>query len=380
MVNSGILPEVSDPFIRGFSEIGIIVIMFALGFEESGTNFLKSIKRSWGIALFGAIAPFITAYSVANYYWQDTNIALMCGLTMTATAVSLTMVSLRSEGLSSSPAATRIMTSAVLDSIASLVLVAVLVAYVTSDHSLSMIELGLIIFKAIVFFIMVTIVGAWVFPHPVKGWIQKIPVLSHFGIRHILAFNRGEHAVLIVLLLAVGTGILAHQFGFHPAVGAYMAGLILREEYFDVVKANTLTKKSYHDTMRIIDSIAFTWIGPVFFVELGTKLVFDWDIFVSVIPQTFVMTVSLMFAQVTSAALAARYISGMNKAGSIMVGLGMLGRAELAFVVMDIAYVQNSVLSTEAFFTLMFTAFWLNVSVPISIRLWKPYYQSELEE
>ena len=380
MVNFGILPEVSDPFIRGFSEIGIIVIMFALGFEESGTNFLQSIKRSWGIALFGAIAPFITAYSVAHYYWQDTNIALMCGLTMTATAVSLTMVSLRSEGLSTSPAATRIMTSAVLDSIASLVLVAVLVSYVTSDHTLSMSELGLIIIKAIVFFIMVTIVGAWVFPHPVKGWIQKIPVLSHFGIRHILAFHHGEHAVLIVLLLAVGTGILAHQFGFHPAVGAYMAGLILREEYFDVVKANTLIKKSYHDTIRIIDSVAFTWIGPVFFVELGTKLVFDWDIFVSVIPQTFVMTASLMFAQVISASLAARYISSMSKAGSIMVGLGMLGRAELAFVVMDIAYVQNSVLSTEAFYTLMFTAFWLNVSVPIGIRLWKPYYQHELQE
>ena len=380
MVNSGILPEVSDPFIRGFSEIGIIVIMFALGFEESGTNFLQSIKRSWGIALFGAIVPFITAYSVANYYWQDTNIALMCGLTMTATAVSLTMVSLRSEGLSASPAATRIMTAAVLDSIASLVLVAVLVSFVTSDHSLNMFELGLIIIKAIVFFIMVTIVGAWIFPHPLKGWIQKVPVLSHYGIRHVLAFNHGEHAVLIVLLLAVGTGILAHQFGFHPAVGAYMAGLILREEYFDVVKANMLTKKSYHDTMRVIDSVAFTWIGPVFFVELGTKLIFDWDIFVSVIPQTLTMTISLIFAQVISAALAARYISGMSKAGSIMVGFGMLGRAELAFVVMDIAYVQNPVLSTEAFYTLMFTAFWLNVSVPISIRLWKPYYQHELQD
>ena len=40
----------------------------------------------------------------------------------------------------------------------------------------------------------------------------------------------------------------------------------------------------------------------------------------------------------------------------------MLGRAELAFVVMDIAYVQNPILSTEAFYTLMFTAFWLNVA------------------
>lgn len=380
MVNLGILPEEPDPFIRGFSEIGIIVIMFALGFEESGANFLLSIKRSWGIALFGAIVPFITAYSVANYYWHDMNIALMCGLTMTATAVSLTMVSLRSEGLSTTPAATRIMTSAVLDSIASLILVAVLISFVTSDHSLNMSELMLIIIKAIVFFVMVTITGAWIFPHPVKGWLQKIPILSHFGIRHVLAFRHGEHAVLIVLLLAVGTGILAYQFGFHPAVGAYMAGLILHEEYFDVVKADRLTKKSYHDTVRIIDSIAFTWIGPVFFVGLGTKLIFDWDIFVSVIPQTFVMTSGLIVSQVVSAALAARYISGMARAGSIMVGLGMLGRAELAFVVLDIAYVQHHILSTEAFYTLMLTAFWMNVAVPISIRFWKPYYQRELQD
>ncbi len=56
---------------------------------------------------------------------------------------------------------------------------------------------------------------------------------------------------------------------------------------------------------------------------------------------------------------------------SWLVGLGMLGRAELAFVVMDIAYVQNGILNTEAFYTLMFTAFWLNVSVPITINLWK---------
>lgn len=61
----------------------------------------------------------------------------------------------------------------------------------------------------------------------------------------------------------------------------------------------------------------------------------------------------------------------------MMIGFGMLGRAELAFVVMDIAYVQNSIPSTEAFYTLMFTAFWLNVAVPLTIRWWKPYYAGE---
>lgn len=60
-------PETSHPIIRGFGEVGIIVIMFALGFEENTSNFIEGIKRSWGIALFGAIAPFVTAYSVAQY-------------------------------------------------------------------------------------------------------------------------------------------------------------------------------------------------------------------------------------------------------------------------------------------------------------------------
>lgn len=50
----------------------------------------------------------------------------------------------------------------------------------------------------------------------------------------------------------------------------------------------------------------------------------------------------------------------------------MLGRAELAFVVIDIAYVENSIINTEAFYTLMFTAFWLNVLVPLTIGFWKP--------
>jgi hypothetical protein len=51
----------------------------------------------------------------------------------------------------------------------------------------------------------------------------------------------------------------------------------------------------------------------------------------------------------------------------------MLGRAELAFVIMDIAYVQNSILTTQAFYTLMVTAFFLNILVPLTITLWKPY-------
>jgi Kef-type K+ transport system membrane component KefB len=374
-VNVGLLPEQPHEFIRGFAEIGIILIMFALGFEEQAGHFLHSIKRSWGIALFGALGPFVTAYLLADYFWDDYHISLMCGLAMTATTVSLTMMTLRAEGLHTTKAATRIMTSAILDNIAALTLVAVLVPVAAGHEIPSTLSLALTAVKVGLFFCIVSALGLWVFPHPVLGAMKRMPLIRHFGIRHLLAFEGGEYATLIILLLALSVGLLSHLFGFHPAVGAYMAGLILREEYFTADGRST----GYQDTKRIVDNVAFSWIGPVFFVLLGTQLVLDWDIVVSVIPHTLAFTAGIMVVQVASAGIAARYTGGMSTASSILVGLGMLGRAELAFVVLDIAYVQNQILSEEAFYTLMFTAFWLNVAVPLSIRFWKPYYLAELQ-
>lgn len=82
LVNLGILPTQMPLFIVNFAELGIITIMFALGFEEDTSNFLKSIKRSWGIAVFGALTPFAVAYSATFYFWGDKHIALLCGLAM----------------------------------------------------------------------------------------------------------------------------------------------------------------------------------------------------------------------------------------------------------------------------------------------------------
>ncbi|MEZ0151829.1 MAG: cation:proton antiporter [Candidatus Reddybacter sp.] len=379
LVNVGLLPEGGTPFIKGFSEVGIILIMFALGFEESADNFLGSIKRSWGIAFFGGIVPFAIACSAAWYFWHNWNIAMLCGLTMTSTAVSLTMATLKSEGLQSSRPATGILTSAVLEDIASLVLVAVLIPIAAGDEALSALAIEIIVLKALGFFAIVSVIGIWVFPHDLShSWFAKVPLLGRYGLRDLISYSKGEHATLVILLLATLVGILSHHFGLHPAVGAYMAGLVMKEEYFHFNHEEAATASTgqgdYQANKRIIDNVAFSWIGPVFFVDLGAKLIFDWDIFVDVIPETLMLTTGILVGQVISSALAARYTGGFTFEEAMLIGFGMLGRAELAFVVMDIAYVKQQIFTTEVFYTLMFTAFWLNVAVPISIKLWKPRF------
>jgi len=382
LVNIGVLPQQSGPFIREFAELGIIFIMFALGFEESTDNFIGSLKKSWGIALFGALGPFAVAYVITDYIWNDPNISLMCALAMTATAVSLTMVSLRGEGLQHSVVATRIMTSAVIDDIGALVALAIMVPLAAGHESITMASLVLTGGKAALFFVAVTIIGAWIFPHKPAGWFRHVPIIGRFGVKHMLTFDHGRYATLVILLVALVVGLVAQYFGFHPAIGAYMAGLIVKEEYFRIDEKKDTgiyvgrVESAYEETKIIIDNAAFLWIGPVFFVELGAKLIFDWELMLQILPYAVALTIGLFLIQVFTAGLAAKYTGGMTWHQSLMIGFGMLGRAELAFVVMDIAYVQHKILHVDAFFTLMITALFLNVSVPLTIRWWRPYYNA----
>ena len=374
MANTGILPTELPIFIQDLSELGIIIIMFALGFEENVNKFVSSIKRSWGIAFFGALVPFCVAYLAAWLYWQDANIALLSGLAMTATAVSLTMVSLKSEGLHHTPAATGIMTSAVLDDIASLALVAILVPIAAGEATLSVMGIGLILSKAVVFFLIVVIIGKWLFPTS-SGWVKNIPVIGQINLRKVLSIGQGEYTILCLLLIAVAVGLLAHEFGFHPAIGAYMAGLVIRSEYFDFHQEQQ--KDHYMEARKIIDNVAFTWIGPVFFVAMGTHLIFDAEMLMDVLPEAIMLFVALFIGQIMSAGLAARYTGQFSWPDSWMIGFGMLGRAELAFVVMNIAFIQYEIFTLEVFYTLMITAFLLNISVPITIKLWKIKFMPE---
>lgn len=377
MVTFGLLPEQATPFIAVLSEFGIILIMFALGFEENPTIFMRSIKRTWGIALFGALGPFWASYFCAIYFWHDTNIAILVGLAMAATTVSLSMAVLKHENLHLTKAATGIMTAAILDNAASLVFVAILIPLVSGQSELTIAGILLTSCKALLFFAVVLIFGLWIFPRPEThsyGWMRTL--LTPFGLHNVLAFSDGKVSTLAILTIAVIFAIMAHHFGLHPAVGAYMAGLIMHKEYFyRVDKKGTVS--TYKKTRKIIDDVAFAWIGPIFFVNLGAKIVLDGEILLSIVDTTLVLTLAIMVAQILSAGIAARVTGSFNFKESVMIGFGMLGRAELTFVVMDIGYVHNDIFTTEVFYTLMFTAFALNISVPLFIKLWHHYYSSE---
>jgi len=391
--NIDILPEHNE-IIEHIGEWGIVFIMFALGFDEDIEHFVQGLKRGMGIAVIGAIFPFFAGYISAVMFGYDNNSAMLWGLTMTATAVSLTMMSLRSENLHKSTAATGIMTAAVVDDILSLIGVAIIVPIVLAsgetESAVNIKEIVFIIFKVIAFFAIVVFLGLFAFPEKVPETLKKdanslqkmdyfvTKLYSAFGIRKLLLAHEGEFTPLMMVFIAMSVGAIAFIFGFHPAIGAYMAGLFLKKDYF-LFDSKEKEDKHYENSKFVIDHLAFTIFGPIFFVNLGSKIVFDLDMLFNVIPVTLTLFILVFIFQILSAAYAARYTGGYEWNDSVMIGFGMLGRAELAFIVLNIAFVQSQIINAEQFYALVFTVFLLNLSVPLTIKFWKPYYEGKKE-
>lgn len=403
LTNIGWLPKHNE-FLEIIGEWGIVFIMFALGLEEDLGRFSQGLKRSIGIALIGAAFPFIAGYGTAIIFGMEHNSAMLWGLTMTATAVSLTMMSLRGDLMHRSTAATGIMTAAVIDDVLSLIGVAILIPIIlvssASDGGASVTTASIlwIIAKVIIFFAITLFMGLVAFPEktplklpPNPSLYQRINykfshVLAIIGARRFLMVHQGEFTPLIMLFIAMLLGVIAFQLGFHPAIGAYFAGLFLHADYFVYTKikrfknaeGEIVEEKEQDDQFKaarhVIRHLSFTIFGPIFFVNLGGKLVFEMEVVMKALPMVAVLYLAVVILQVASAGLAARFTGSYKWHESVMIGFGMLGRAELAFIVINIAFVQNNVIDITQFYTLMITAFMLNITVPLSLKWWKPYY------
>ena len=390
-VNLGILPE-HDAILEAIGEWGIVFVMFALGFDEDLNHFIQGLKRSFGIAVIGAVFPFLAGFYTAKLFGYDFNSQMIWGLTMTATAVSLTMVSLREEGLHKTTASTAIMSAAVVDDILSLIGLAIMIpiaisATGVSGQSVEFSKIAVTMLKVIFFFGIISFIGMVLFPDSLQKEKDKehgklftlaLKVRKYIGIRQLLTAYSGKFTPLVMIFTAFLFGAIADKFGFHPAIGAYFAGLFLREEYF-VIEVDNEIRSHKRDGEFVINHLAYTIFGPIFFVELGTKLIFDYHVLFEILPAVFVLFFAVLLFQVFSAAFAARYTGGYAWHQSVMVGLGMLGRAELAFIVIDIAYADNHIIDFHQFYILICAIFLLNLTVPTAIKWWEPYYMGRKE-
>jgi Kef-type K+ transport system membrane component KefB/Trk K+ transport system NAD-binding subunit len=320
------------------AEIGIFFLMFHAGVETQPLEFFHALKRSLGVAIVGAIVPFGVSFGVAKAFGLGNVGATFVGLTMTATAVVITLKSLKDLGLANTRVARVIIASCVIDDLLTLVFFGLVIGLLsggTFEASAIFITLG----KVIGFFGVAVLVGSVIYPR------LSLPFRSE-----------GGKGFTFVLLMAFALGLFAEAIGLHMILGAYLAGL-----FFE-------TKVAHPNLVRVVMDraygIAYSFLGPIFFISLGFSITFD--ISAQGVAFLVLLTSVVIVGQILSAGSMAMQM-GLPMREALTVGVGMCGRAELAFILASLALAQGAI-DQPVFSVLIFTAFVLNLFTPLALK------------
>ena len=324
--------------IQLLAEIGIFFLMFHAGVETQPNEFFNALKRSLGVAVVGAAVPFAVSFATARFFGLDFVGATFVGLTMTATAVVITLKSLKDLGLANTRVARIIIASCVIDNLLTLIFFGMVLGVLsggTFEPAIIAITLG----KVVGFFAVSLLLGIVVYP------------------RLTLPFRaEGGKGFTFVLLTAIAAGLFAEAIGLHMILGAYLAGLFFEERVAHPNLVKVVQDRSY--------GIAYSFLGPIFFISLGFSISFD--ISASGVAFVALLTTVVIVGQILSAGGMARRI-GMPWREALTVGVGMCGRAEMAFILASLALAQAAI-DQAAFTILIFTAFLLNLFTPMALK------------
>ncbi|MDJ0893724.1 MAG: cation:proton antiporter [Alphaproteobacteria bacterium] len=327
-----------NELIEILAQMGIFFLMLHTGVETEPRQFFAALKVSLGVAVVGALVPFAVAFGVALAFGQSTTSAVFVGLTMSATAVVVTLKILKDLGLERTRFARVIVASGVIDGLVSLVMFSVVLGIVR-EGSVDPISLLIICGKVAAYFAAALAVGYWLYPQ------FQLPFRS----------RRGE-GFAFILVLGLGFGLIAEAIGLHIILGAYLAGLFFEEKIADEAVVASVSDR--------LEGVAYTFLGPIFFISLGFHITFDaltggalWFI--------LALTAAVAVGQVLSAGAMGRVLK-FSWVESAAIGVGMCGRAEMAFVLASLG-LSLGAFDAMVFTVVIFTTFLLNMVTPVGL-------------
>lgn len=295
-------------FIKQLAEVGVIVLLFNAGLESNLSEFKKSGKTSFIVAVMGVMIPLIggtiLAYCINHGKVENVSVFvqnIFIGSVLTATSVSITVETLRELGKVSTSVGNIIVGAAIIDDVLGMLVLTIITSLAGS--SVSVIK---VIVKIVGFFIFSIIVGIITYKLFNK-WVDKYDIDKRRFV--IVSF-------VICLLLSFSA---EEFFGVADITGAYIAGLVLSSN-----------KETIYITKRF-ETLSYILLSPVFFASVGLNVNLP-DLNGKIVIITIALIIVAVFTKIIGCGLGAK-LCGYNNMESIQIGSGMVTRGEVTLII-----------------------------------------------
>ncbi len=230
-----------DSTLEFLKYLGLVFLMFMAGLETRFSGFREVWKESSFVGTTTGLIPLLVGFFIGFFFGYELPTIILLGVIFVSSSIAIAVPTLSSKGLLHSRIGKIIISSIILQDVASLVLLAVVLQYLFPG------TLPFPIFVTL-FFLALFLVAF------VRWGIPRLRWIFESNKEKITPF---ESDLRIVFAVLVGTVIVFELLGLHAIIGAFLAGLILAE----IIREKTLKEK--------IHVMAYGLFIPVFFVMVG---------------------------------------------------------------------------------------------------------------
>jgi Kef-type K+ transport system membrane component KefB len=327
-------PETVEREVFFLVDLSVIMLMFASGMETRIKDFIASFRTGILTAAMGIIIPFAFGFLGAYLYLGDTLVAFYVGAALSITAVALSIATLiQIDGIRTRYGMT-IVNAAIVDDIIGIIILSVLLSISATGHAPGIISIGGTILLSIIF----VAISLFLVPKLLKKIYGNLKEL------------RTTEKVGIGILMAGLFAVIAHVMGLHLMIGAFLGGMAIRD---------SLTSR----TKQSLSRWSFGFFAPVFFAWVGFSVTLSGLALSPMVPLLIVLGFS---GKLIGAGLGAK-ISGLTWAESIMVGVGMNGKAAVELVLASVA-LQAGIIERDLYSAVVIFAAFMAISTPMILK------------
>jgi CPA2 family monovalent cation:H+ antiporter-2 len=323
--------------ISSLAEIGVVLLLFAIGLEIS----LKELLSMGRIAVLGGIAQILltagAGYELGRLVGLGTTGAIFFGFIIALSSTMIVLKLLMERGELDTIHG-RIMLGILLVQDLAVVPIMVAMQAVGGESGGFWVALGLALAKAAGFVGLMLALGYWVMP-----WF----------LNKVAGQRSHELFLLTVILICLAAAFGTLYFGLSAAFGAFAAGLLISQSGF--------ARQAFADIMPLRDTFA-----ALFFVSLGmlANISYIRENYV-----TLIIVVAVILGVKFLIVTAITRIFGYSHKTVLMTGTGLIQIGEFSFILVLMGY-QENLISEEiynltvasAIITMLLTPFAMSVN------------------
>ncbi|MBH3424355.1 MULTISPECIES: cation:proton antiporter [Pseudomonas] len=338
------------------AELGVVFLLFSLGLEFSLSKMLSLRRVVFGLGSLQVLCCAIVLGALLLLMGMSPVAALLLGAGLALSSTAIVSKELTSLGEIFSSHGQNAIGVLLFQDVVAVLLLTLVPVFAGSSEQAWYWALPLTLGKTVVLFLGLLLASRWLLPR-----------LFH----EVAASHSAELFVLLALVIVLLTAWLTHLLGLSPALGAFLAGMLLGESHYR------------HQIEADIRPFRDILLG-LFFVSIG--MLIDLQLFISHSLQILGLTLALMLIKGCIVAALVK-LRGSDSETAWRSGLALAQGGEFCFALMAQMQLSNmlpgeisSLLLAATFCSMLLTPLLLRAAPAIALRLHrKPNQQVQLE-